>query len=231
MDPIRVIQIYVVQLGMGIFYLLISILVLKRDTKRLNIIFSIFFMSVFIGAVLNVIYAQLNSNPTVLILHFFTYYCFYFGFVFLVIFNIILLKSEIFMTNKKQYIFIIVYGIILALTALIPNAITINESTKWKPVWNLQLLIYALVISAVMSILTFYVAIRIYNQITDDYLKKRFRFFIIGAFAYFFYSFFLPIANFLNIQTVRLTVSIVGVIMLIISAPTMYYGVGKQLKK
>ena len=49
--------------------------------------------------------------------------------------------------------------------------------------------------------------------------------------AYYFYSFFLPISNFLNVQTVRLTVSILGFILLIISAPTMYYGVGNQLKK
>ena len=149
MDPIRAFQIYVVQLGSGFFYLIIFLLVLRRDTKRLNQIFSGYFLCVFIGAVLNVIYASLNINPTVLILHFLTWYFFTFGFVFLLIFNLIILLSEKRMTSQKQLIIIIIYAIILFSVFFIPEGIKIDDSTGWKPVWSLLFLISVLIILSI----------------------------------------------------------------------------------
>ena len=87
MDAARIIQVYVFQLGMGIFFLLIALLILKRDRKRLNVIFSAFFLCIFLGTLVNVIYAPLNVNPAVLFLHLITDFLLFLSVIFLLIFN------------------------------------------------------------------------------------------------------------------------------------------------
>ncbi|HEY0089759.1 MAG TPA: hypothetical protein VGB37_13005, partial [Candidatus Lokiarchaeia archaeon] len=60
MDVVRFIQIYIVQLGMGIVVVFIGLLILKRSTKRLNQIFATFYLLVAAATITNVIYASLT---------------------------------------------------------------------------------------------------------------------------------------------------------------------------
>jgi len=69
MDIIRFIQIYIVQLGMGIVVIFIALLILKRSTKRLNQIFATFYLLIAAATITNVIYASFTIKWVVSVLH------------------------------------------------------------------------------------------------------------------------------------------------------------------
>ena len=113
MDIIRFIQIYIIQFGIGLFCLFLGLLILKRDRKRLNQIFSGSFVSIFIGVTINVIYANLYLNPIVSILHVATVFFLYLAQIFLLVFNLMILKSEKVIDTKKQIGIIAIFVILI----------------------------------------------------------------------------------------------------------------------
>ena len=227
-DIPRIIQVYIVQLGMGIFYFFIGLKILKRDTKRLNQLFATFYILAASAAVINVIYASLFINPAVKILHFLTYFLFCFAIVYLLIFNLIILKSEKLFTIKKHNIIAGTYAVSLLVLILIPGGITINKSTDWKPVWSLPFLIYALIVISCAIVPTTYFSIQIYIELEDKIVKKRWAFYILATLIYFAILYLASISNFLNDPTFRLITSIAG-LSLFATAYLLYYGVGKQI--
>ena len=93
-DLLRFITIYIVQLGVGgILFILFAALVLLRSRKELNQIFSLFFISIAISTFFNVIYASLRINWLVKILKKKKNYFFCWTMVFLLLFNLMVLKS------------------------------------------------------------------------------------------------------------------------------------------
>ncbi|MFX1394652.1 MAG: hypothetical protein ACFFAH_13915 [Promethearchaeota archaeon] len=231
MDIARFITVYIVQLGMGIIYFIIGVVILKRDTKRLNQLFSTFYLLAASATILNVIYASLFINPAVKILHFITFFLFCFAIIYLLIFNLILLKSEKIFTIKKHNLIAGIYAVLLLVLILIPKGITIDESTNWRPVWSLPFLIYALiVVSSCAVIPTTYYSIQIYKKFEDDVLKKKWAYYILATFGYFAILYLSSISNFLNDPNFRLFTSIVG-LLLYATAFLLYYGVGRHIKK
>lgn len=227
-DIIRFFQIYIIQFGLGIFYLMLSFLIIKRDRKRINLILSTYFLLVFIAVTLNVIYAPLNVNPTVLILHYTTIFFFNLANVFILIFILIVLKSEKIFTSTKQYMVIGTYSAILCIIFFIPNGVKIDESTNWRPVWNLLLFLFIVFFTVFTYTIISYFSIQLYRQIKVPMVKKRWNYFFIGLIIYMIYGEFLPIANFLNLPLIRLLTSIFGLSMFI-TGLLMYYGVGRHL--
>ncbi|MFW9899023.1 MAG: hypothetical protein ACFFDO_07155 [Candidatus Thorarchaeota archaeon] len=234
MDLVRIIQIYVVQLGMGLVYIFFGILILKRDTKRLNQIFATFYLLSASATVINVIYASLTIEVVVKVLHFITYFLFCYAPLYLLIFCLIIWKSEKVVTIKTHNIIAIIYFIlllILAPIALFTNGITINESTNWRPVWNLPFMLYAIIVVGVFIIIPLtYLLIQIYKSFEDKVIQRRWLFFILGILPYFVILYLVSISNFLNDPIFRLITSIAG-LSLYATAVLLYYGVGRQLKK
>lgn len=229
-EIIRFIQVYVVQLGMGIFYFFIGLVILKRDTKRLNQLFATFYILSASAAILNVIYASVFIVPAVKILHFLTYFLFCFAIIYLLIFNLIILKSEKIFTIKKHNIIAGTYAVLLFVLILIPGGITINKSTDWKPVWSLPFLIYALIVVSCCAIIpTTYFSIQVYRELEDKTVKKKWAFYILATFGYFAILYVTSISNFLNDPTFRLITSIAG-LSLFGTAFLLFYGVGRQIK-
>lgn len=232
LDSTRFIQIYIVQALVGVYFLLIAYKILKRDTKRLNLILSLFYIIGTIGIVLNCIYAPLTDETAVYILNFMTNYCFGLAPIFIVVFSLILLKSEKIITTKKQLLIIIIYGAILFCMILIPNGVTINESTNWRPVWSVPFLIYVLiVISALGLIPTVYFGYEIFKRFEDKELKNKWKFFVIGIIGVYVFTFGTFISNTLNIDSVRTIWSIISLGLNIVYPYFIYHGVGRQLKK
>ena len=230
MDLARVLQIYVVQLGAGgVFYFLMAYLILRRDTKRLNQIFAMYFISVAIGTVVNVIYAPLQIEIAVIILNIVTYYFMIFGQIFLLVFCLILLKSEKIITPKKQVIIIAVFAGLLAILFPIGlnGGVTVNED--WKPVWSLPYLLYSFILCGAFTIVpTYYCSLEILKKFEDPILKKKWKYFIFGISFYFLVYFGTSISNFLNDPTIRTIWSLLALIA-ILSTYLIYYGVGKQI--
>ena len=233
MDVARFITVYIVQLGMGIIYLIFGLIILKRDTKRLNQLFSTFYILSASATIVNVIYVSINTNPTVKILHFTTYFLFCFAMVYLLVFTLIVIKSEKVFTVKKHNLIAVIYGALLLGLAPIGwyGGITIDASTDWRPVWSLAFLIYALIVISVCSVIpTIYYSIEVYKKFEDEVIKKKWAYYILAIMDYFIILYLTSISNYLNNPTFRLFTSIAG-LTLYATAFLLYYGVGKQIEK
>jgi hypothetical protein len=232
LDLARIIQVYLVQGLIGIFFLYLSYLILKRDKKRLNIIFSCFYIIAAVGVFINFIYAPLTIEAVVLVLYYITIFCFVFSPIFILVTELILLKSEKIIDTKKQVLIILIYGIVLSGMIFIPNGVTINASTDWKPVWSFPYYLFVVIVLSIGAVIpALYFSIQIYNQFQDELLRKKWGYFIIGIVGLFILVYGTLISNLLNIQAFRLLWSIISLILITITPYLIYYSVGKQIEK
>ena len=236
MDMARFIQVYIVQLGMGIVFLIFGILILRRDRKRLNQIFSFWYLMTAAGTIVNVIYVSLiyfsfKINPLIKYLHLATAYLLLYAPLYLLIVCLIIFKSEKVITVRTNNIIAFTYAVLLFGIFLIPGGARIDETTEWMPIWSLPLTIYVLTLVTVFVIIPFiYFSMKIYGEFEDDILKKRWVLFNLGMIPYLIELYLLPISNYLNDPLFRTITSIVGLSMFA-SAFLFYYGIGRQIKK
>lgn len=236
MDPARFIQIYVLQLGVGgIYFLFIAALILRRSRKNLNKIFSLFFITVALGTVVNVIYAPISSESLIEVvefLHILTFYLFSLAQAFLLTFNLMILKSEAKINPTKQKIIIAVYAALLSILFIVGmfGGVRLDPSTKWKPVWELSFFLTAFIIcipTLIFPIL--YFLIKIFQEFRDEQLRKKWRYFMAGVLLYFLMWFGTSISNFLDQDIIRNIWAFFAMVSLL-ATYTMYYGVGKQIE-
>lgn len=232
MDLTRFLQVYIAQGLIGVFFLFFAYKILKHSKRRLNLTLSGCYFTISIGIFINFIYAPLTNESIVLILYYATIFFLLINIVFLLMFVIILQKSEKVITLKKQLIITIIYAVLLLCMVLIPEGVTINESTEWKPVYSLVFFLYIIILLfAVGFTPTLIISIQIYKQFQDELIKKRWRFFIIGTCLLYFFAFGTYLSNTLNVQTFRTIWSIISIFLVITSPYLIYYGVVKKLKK
>jgi hypothetical protein len=242
-DPMRVLTIYVAQgLVLGSFIYL-AYLILKRDRKRLNIIFSGFYISAAIGIFFNWIYGPIANVTVVLYLNYITNFFVFFAPIFFVVFNLILLKSEKVITTTKQLLILIGFGIymfcmIFFVLVDAPNSLdTPSEwgvwlNADWAPVWSLPFFLYLILGETLFAIVPIlYLSFQIYNKFEDEQLKKKWKLFIFGLIALVGFMYGIFFSNYLNIEIVRTIVGIIAILLGIIGGYLMYNGVGRQLEK
>ena len=234
LTPMRIITIYVAQGVIFAFFLFLAIKILKRDRKRLNVIFAGFYISPVIGIFVNFIYGPMTDVNLVLVLNFVTNFGIFYSPIFLVVFDLILLKSEKVITTTKQTLIFLAYGIALfsmVFFLFIPGAgVTLNA--KWSPVWSLPFFIYVISVVSIGAVIPFlYLSLQIYKKFEDDILRKKWKFFIYGFFCLLVFLYGIFISNTLNIDIFRTLLGLVGLILAIIAGYLMYSGVGRQLEK
>ncbi|MHA1986101.1 MAG: hypothetical protein ACW98D_05615 [Promethearchaeota archaeon] len=232
-STIRIITIYGAQGILFAFFLFLAIKILKRDRKRLNIIFSLFYLSVVVGLFVNFIYAPIEDVPIVLVLNFFTNFFIYFAVVFLVVFELILLKSEKVITFPKQILIILIYGIALfcMIFLVFVEGSGVTLSGTWAPIWSVPFFIYVMLVVTLGGIIpTLYFALQISKKFEDEILRKRWKFFIIGVCALFIFMYGIFISNALDNATLRTAMGALGLILAITGGYLIYYGVGKSIE-
>jgi hypothetical protein len=241
MDPIRFLTVYIIQGIMGLLYAYLAIKTLIRDTKRLNVVLSSFYLSIAIGVFMNWIYAPLGALPVVIYLNFLTNFFLFWSVGFLTVFNLILLKSEKVFTTQKQLLYVIGYGIFLGLGMFIllhvQEPISGEFGVQLDPVsfapdWNLSFFLFVLLCWLVFACIpSMYFIIQIQKKFEDENLKKKFKSFSIGVIEIVIFGVIVFISNYLNIPTFRTIAAIIGFILVISGAYLIYSGVGKQISK
>jgi hypothetical protein len=228
----RIIQVFIIFLGGGVFFLVLSLLVVRKNKNRLNYTLSGFFIFIFLGGLLNAIYALLTTHTeesTVSRLHILTYIFFCIAQIYLLLFNLYLLKSERFMTLSKELLIIGIYVCLLSVLFFIPEGVRINESTHYRPQWNLQFFIYANIIWIGFAMIpTLYTSLKLYNSFEDIQIKKRWRLYMLGTIMIFIELFGVGVMILINDPFLRLIWNIYDVSVLI-GAYLIYYGVVRQL--
>ncbi len=227
-DIARFIQVFLVQGIIGFFFLYIAYRILKREAKGINLILSIFYLSTTIGVLINILYAFIFDEIIVYFLHYLTYFFLCLSLMFLLIFVLILSKSENIITKKIQASLLIIFSILLLILLLIPEGIKINEFTDWKPEWSWLFLIYSFIICNSVIGPTIFYSLKLYRKFEHKELKKKWKYFLIGIFAYYFLYYGTSISNTLADPTFRLVWSFLS-LPSIIFIYFIYYGVVKQL--
>lgn len=228
MDISRFIQVFLVQGLSGLFYLFIGYKIIKKEKRGINVILSVYYFLVFIGAVVNIIYVNIFDETIALILHFITFYIFSLSLIFLFVFVLILFKSEKIINFKKQAIIISTFALLLIGFWFIPEGVRLNEVT-WKPEWSWSFFIYSIILcSSAVIIPTLIISFTIYKSFQKDVLKKKWNFFLIGIIGYFYLYYGTSLSNTLADPTFRLIWSIISLPTLI-TIYFIYYGVAKQL--
>ncbi|MFX1269098.1 MAG: hypothetical protein ACFFAK_14155, partial [Promethearchaeota archaeon] len=181
----------------------------------------------------NFIYGPLEDVTVVLILNFITNFGIFYSPIFLVVFNLIILKSEKIITTSKQLAVLIIYGIVMfcmMIFLLIPGyGVTFNA--KWSPVWSLPFFIYLLIIESVAVVPLLILSFQIYAKFEDVNLKKKWRLFIFGFCALIIFMYGIFVSNWLNDDNFRLIMGIIGLILAIAGGYLIYSGVGRQIEK
>jgi len=243
----RFLTVYLAQGVILVAFLYLAIKILRRDRKRLNVIFAGLYISPAIGVLINFIYAPLTDisfESIVLILNFFTNFGFFYAPIFVVVFDLMLLKSEKVISTSKQLVILIIYGIAMfgmIFFLFIPGyGVTINQGTGQleSPVWSLPFFIYVVSIETVGALIpTLYFSFQIYKKFEDEVLKKKWRSFIFGFVALMTFMYAIFISNTFsdpttpNGATFRLVIGVIGLILAILGGFLMYSGVGKQIEK
>ena len=229
MDLARFIQVFIVQGFAGFFYLFVWFKILKREARGLNLILSNFYLFVAAGVITNIVYVNIFDATIVYILHFITYYLLCLSLIFLLIFVLVLLKSENVVTIQKQIILVVIFSILIFGLWFIPNGITINASTLWKPEWSWFFFLYSITVCSVFAIVpTIYYSFKIDKSFKFKDLRKKWRYFLIGIGGYFFLYYGTSLSNTLADPTFRLIWSFLS-LPCIASLYFIYYGVAKQL--
>ncbi|MFX0047185.1 MAG: hypothetical protein ACFE8G_03355 [Candidatus Hermodarchaeota archaeon] len=236
LTPTRVLTVYVAQGVILVVFLYLAIRILLRDRKRLNIIFAGLYISPSVGVIINFIYAPLTDESIVLLLNYFTNFGAIYAPIFIVVFDLILLKSEKIISTSKQLAILIVYGIAvlcMGFFLLIPGfGVTINAGTLWTPVWSIPIFVYVvLILTCFATIPALYFSIKIYLKFEDEKLKKKWKFFIFGFIALMTFMYLIFLSNTLAEPTFRLILPGIGLVLDILGGLLMYYGVGKQIEK
>jgi hypothetical protein len=240
----RILTIYLVQGLICAWFLYLAIRILMRDRKRLNIIFSGFYLSAAIGLIFNFIYGPIAYEPAVLLLNYLTNFGSFYAPIFFVVFNLILLKSEKIVTPMKQLLIFIGYGIYMFCMIFFVLAgpewgVQLNVGTSWTPVWALPFFLYLFLGVTVIAIIPLlFLSFQIYKKFEDEQLKKKWRFVIYGSigligymYAIFFSNWLASILNPADSQLVRNIVLPIGIVLAAVSGYMMYSGVGRQLEK
>ncbi|MGV9173793.1 MAG: hypothetical protein ACOC35_14695 [Promethearchaeia archaeon] len=227
----RILQIFVFQLFIGLFFVYLGVEILKKNKSRLNITFGLFYLFPATGVFLNIIYSLIDIHIAVVILNYLTNFSISVSTIFLYCTNKILLESEKVFSKKKQIRIILIYAIALAFMGIFypfDEGVMISEATEWRPVWQFSILIYVYIVLTFGLIGIIHTSIKILKDFKDEKLHKKWKIFIIGVIGLFTYMYGAYLSNYIDQEAFRVGFNIFG-ITLILWIYLIYYGIGRQI--
>ncbi|MBD3196664.1 MAG: hypothetical protein GF317_16530 [Candidatus Lokiarchaeota archaeon] len=232
---IRVLQIYVVQGILCAFFLFFAVRILSRQKKKLNYYFSLFYISEAIGLIINFIYAPLENEIIVKLLNFVTNFFSFYAVIFLLVFIILLYKTEKAFDPPKQIGLLLLTGVVyfcMIFIAIIPDlGVEITEVNDFTPHWGWLFFLYIMGITTGFSTIpTLYYIFKIYKSFKDENLKQRWKYFFGGILFLYGLLYSIFVRNTFFPGTIFSTVlSLFGLVFSILGSILIYYGVGRQL--
>jgi len=173
------------------FFSILIIKLLKNERSRKSFRLVLFYLLSIAFTTLNLIYSIIRINPLTFWLHFATAYLMLLSPVFYYVFNMMILKSEEVLNARLERIIIVIYSsllfIMMFIFGFIFQGITINESTSWRPVWNIFLFVipmYILItcICLIPSVVRYK---QIQTRIKNKELRKRWTILSKGFFIFY----------------------------------------------
>ncbi len=191
------------------------------------------------------VYAVISDRLAIVILNFLTNYFIFFGPIFLLIVNMIILESTLIYSVKRQNRYIILYGIVLFMGMLILVLLGEMFDNSLEPFLGIQIingtpkwgLIFFICVILIMSCFTIipliYTYFKIYFRFESKALKRKWLCYLVGFLGLTYILYSMCIYNLLDPiedANFRSIISIFS-ISVIIWGYLMYYGIGIKLKK
>jgi len=183
----RFIIVIFIQLPISAIFIYITCKVLKRRRDRVSYSFCAFFILISLTFISNAISFICRVNSLICILQVTILFLTLLSLIFLVVFNLNILRSESDFHLKTQILIILFYLIGILFILLIPGGITINEQTNWKLKcsWFFTIIVVLYIICFIL-IPTTILSLRIYHQFKIEKLKKRWKLSCIGLSGFIF---------------------------------------------
>ena len=226
----RLVIILVMHTFISLFLYYLSFKILKRNFNRITLTLSLFYILPGSGFLLSIIFLLFSKNLIGYIIYLTAAFIILFGFIFLIlsIKNIVNIDSDL--SLKKDYIIIFVYGISIFFLFCIPGAITINENTKWVPLFSWQFLIYIYLFFTITIFMpTLILSIKLYNTFEDKRLKRKLKFFFIGIIGMFSAFYGLILYNTWHDPFFRTIWAFIVFLIVVPSGFLIYYGIGQNI--
>ncbi|GAJ23151.1 unnamed protein product, partial [marine sediment metagenome] len=136
-------------------------------------------------------------------------------------------------TSKKQLTILILYGIAMfsMIGFLFYPGFGVTFNVNWSPIWSVPFFLYVVAIETIGVLPALYLSFQIYKKFEDELIKKKWKFFIFGLCSIIIFMYGIFISNTLDIPTFRTIIGLVGLILALVGAYMMYYGVGRQIEK
>ena len=230
-DLLRLLVILIPQPLIAILFFFLAFKLIKRKNTRPILTLVSFYILIAFGFIFNALtqfLSQMGLEEVLYLFYFISSYLLLFSFIFIPLFIITILKTEI-EFKKHYYISIVfIYAILCALLYLTPEGIVINEngSVFYSPLF---FFIVYLFFTLTIAIPTIIFSIRLHATFNDKNLKKKLRVFLFGIFQALVIIYG---AVYFNTTLDPLYKSIWGVVVfcLLLSAGLcIYYGLGRNL--
>ena len=233
-DFSRIFLVFVIDMMMAIFFLGLGWSILRRRKSRLNATFSGFYISIALGLLINAVYIIINeifkSELLALILYYISAFLIFYGPVFMLATNRILIHSEVAYSLKSELKLIILYALALGFMAVFYffDGIEFNESTSWRPVWSLPYLIYTIIVVTVFTTIpTISSSFKVLIIMKDKMMKRRWAWLMIGLLGLYAYEYLVFITFYFNTDFLRMISSLYA-ITVIFWVWLIYKGVKKE---
>jgi len=235
MDIYRLFSIYVISLGVCIFFLYLGIKILKRDSaNRVNQYFSGFFFLVAFALIINYFYPWIQTPQYQVLantLHKFTLYLVLFAFSLLLL-GVIQLDSSKNLSIKYQIILLALYGVLCSIIFFIPDGAQVKIPTpgiQESPEWSFSFFSFILTVAFSLLCITFFYTRNLYRKFHSEILIKKLKYFIAGISLFYFLCFYICFMNYFDLMILRMLYMLVGLLH-IPGGILIYKGIGKAPK-
>ena len=217
-DLSRIFLVFVIGMVMAIFFLGLGWSILKRRRSRLTKTFSSLYISIALGLLVNAAYVVINelvrSEPLALFLYYISAFLIFYGPIFMLATNRILIHSEVVYSLRSELKLLLIYAFALGFMVIFYffDGIEFNESTNWRPVWSLPYLIYiVIVVSVFTTIPTIVTSIKILTVMKDKTMKRRWVWLMIGLLGLYAYEYLAFLTFYLNNDSLRMISSLYAI--------------------
>ncbi len=187
-DVIRIIVIIAQQTFVLLFFSILIYRLLRNERSRKTLSLALFYFLSIAFTSLNLVYVFIRAIPLTFWLHFLSVYMMLLSPVFYYVFNMMILKSEEVLNARLERIIIVIYSsslfVMMFIFGFVFQGITINESTSWRPVWNIffffiPMVVFLTCIYLIPSVVRY---IQILTRIKNEELRKRWKILSLGFF-------------------------------------------------
>lgn len=244
MNPLtaRIISTSIITPIIAMIFIILAYLIIKNDKDYIvNRFFALFFISIVIACILQMIYLFNLAEFIIIILNILTNNALTFGLLFLLLAFMAILKGEKMFFHDKMHLFLIivipiiiifdfiwgVFGLMIFNIYIPPGIGVVSGSTK--PLWEIPFGVFNIILTQIMILIIIFISIKISKQ-SKGGVKKKFRLFILGVLILDIHLIFLPITN-MNILPILNDFLIIYQIAGILGSFLLFLGLYKKKRK